>query len=213
MSFPVEAHASLGLIKPTSKLYFLQSWGESIKLFLTTSNEGKFNYLLELADRRVDEANLSPEGEVLNRYNNQMSEAAVIAGTLTDKQNAIQRVSDASLRHQEALARVYVRVPDQAKEAILGAQTQSSKHIQNTISVVAGENKAQDYANKAASIQQAEQVGKVQQVEMEGEPSGNPSEQNINPINEGQGLNQLNPINDQNGGSGGLQPAAPVPMR
>lgn len=210
--FPDVTRASAGLIPPTSKLYFLQTLGESVKLYFTRGPQQKFDYLLGLTERRVDEAKLSADSQVLSRYQSQMNEAATLAADLPGRDTAVQRITDASLRQQAVLAQVYMRVPDEAKGAILGAQTESSKHVANTIQAVGGLKRAEDYNKKVQVILRAEQIGQVEQVQMEGPPNGNPSDKNINPINDGRGLNQLNPINDQNGGAG-IQPAAPIQMK
>lgn len=211
--FPNGAYASTGSIPPTSKLYFLQTLGESVKLYFTRDPQQKFDYLLTLTERRVDEAKLSASNQVLSHYQGQINEAASLAAGLPGRDAAVQKITDASLRQQATLAQVYARAPNEAKEAILGAQTESSKHVANTIQTVGGTKPAEDYSEKVQVILRAEQIGQVEQVPMEGAPSGDPSDQNINPIKSGQGLNQLNPINDQNGGSGGMQPAAPIQQK
>ncbi len=210
--FPGSVFASQGLIPPTSGLYFLQVLGENVKLFFTFSKDEKVDYLLTLTQRRVDEFSVNPSAQVGDRYTQHFQELESLSSQASDKNTVAQRIEDASLRQQTVLAEVYVKVPDTAKNAILNAQENSSKHVANTIQAVEGQKAVEDYNKKVQAIQKAEMVGQIQQVPMESEPNPNPSENNINPINSGQGINQLNPINGQNGGAG-MQPAAPVPMR
>ncbi len=210
--FPSKISASKDLIPPTSPLYFLQTWGENVKLFFTFSKDQKIDYLLELTQKRVDEMEVSPTAQIGNRYEKHFQDLEDLSSQVPDKSEVVQRIKDASLRQQAVLAGVYLKVPDTAKSAILGAQAESSKHVTNTIQAVEGVKNADTYAAQTQAIQKAEQIGKIEQVEMESEPNSNPSEDNINPIREGRGLNQLNPINGQNE-SGGMQPAAPIPQK
>lgn len=209
---PKDIEASAGLISPTSPLYFLQTWGEDAKLFFTFSKDQKVDYLLSLTQKRVDEMGISPSSQIGNRYDKHFQDLESLSSQVSDKVAVVQKIEDASLRQQAVLAGVYVKVPDVAKGAILNAQENSSKHVANTIEAVEGTKGATTYTDQAQAIQKAEQIGRVEQVQMESAPNGNPSDKNINPIKDGQGLNPLNPINGQND-SGVIQPAAPIPQK
>lgn len=212
-AFPGSIYASVGLIKPNSGLYFLQTWGEDLKLFFTFSKDQKISYLLSLTQRRVDEMAIDPSAKISERYAQHFQDLSDLSSQVSDKSAVVEKIKDASLSQQSVLAAVYTKVPDAAKSAVLGAQENSSKHVANTIQAVEGEKSANTYAAQTQAIQKAEQIGKVEQVEMESEPNPNPSENNIKQINTGQGLNQLNSINQNGTGGGGMQPAAPVPMK
>lgn len=213
--FPESLLASRGLIPPTSRFYSLQTWGERVKLMLILPKDQKVDYLLSLTQRRTDEMVVGPSLQVSNRYAEHYQELKDLSLQVPDETNAVKRIKEANLNQQSVLAAVYVRVPAEAKEAVLGAQTNSSKQVASTIAVVEGDKSADKYKDQVQAILKVEMAGKVEQIPMESEPNPNPSENNINQIKGGQQLNQLNPINNQNGsGDGGqMQPAAPIPMR
>ncbi|MGD0522951.1 MAG: DUF5667 domain-containing protein [Candidatus Microgenomates bacterium] len=213
--FPKSVFASQGLIPPTSGLYFLQMWGENVKLAFTFSKDQKVSYLLSLTQRRVDEMAISPSFQISDRYTAHFQDLENLAPQVSDKDQVVEKIKDASLNQQSELAVVYLKVSANAKPAVLGAQTSSSEHVANTIQAVDGQKSADNYTAQVQTIQKAEQVGKIEQVQMESGPNSSPSENNINQINNGQGLNQLNPINNPNGSAGGdqMQPTAPIPMK
>lgn len=210
--FPSNTFASQGLVPPTSGLYFLQTWGENIKLFLTFSKDRKIDYLLDLTQRRVDEMTLDASSKVGDRYAEHFQDLENLSSQVPDKSEVVQRIKEASLRQQSVLAGVYIKVPDVAKDAIINAQENSSKHVINTIQAVEGVKSADTYTAQVQAIQKAEQAGKIEQVQMESGPNPNPSDSNINAIKGGQGINSLNSINGQNEG-GGTQSVEPVPMK
>lgn len=220
---PSQTYASNGLIKPTSRFYFLQVWGESAKLFLIRSPEEKINYLLELTNQRVVELQTSPSKQVSNRYEKHFENLGTLTPQVSNKKQVSEKITEASLDQQQILAKVYNQVSEEAQGAILDAQENSSKHVVKTIESVEGSQKAQEYANQVIQIQQAEkieQVEKLEQVPMEASPNSDPSQntpkelKDTNPLKEGQQLNPLNPAQDTggNGDEGRMEPAAPVQM-
>jgi hypothetical protein len=220
---PSKIYASEGLIKPTSRFYFLQTWGEQIKLFFTRSSEQKLNYLLELTERRVDEMADNPSLVVTNRYEGHFKQLNELATQVQNKEQAAEKIRETNLSQQQVLSGVYSQVPEQAKDVILNAQENSSKHVAKTIETVEGSQKAQEYAAQVAQIQQAEKMGQVERLEqapMESSPNSDPSQntpkelKGANPLREGQPLNPLNPAQDTQGNEGGnrMQPAEPVQM-
>lgn len=226
---PLTAQGAEAAAKTQSRFYFLQSWGESIKLFLTFSKEKKIDYLIKLSDKRVEELNNNPLPAVANRYQEHSAQIEQLAIQVKDKSNVIEKIKEASLRQQAALTKVYNQVPEQAKEAILNAQENSSKNTEKTIEVIEGPQKAQEYIQEVAKIKQAEPIGQTERVApvpMESSPAANPAEttpkelKNLNPLMPSQELKTLNPTNSANegqeNGSNKVQPiapAAPMPMQ
>lgn len=220
---PSQVYALEGLIKPNSPLYFLQTWGESVKLFFIRSPEQKIKYLLELTDRRVDELKNNPSKQVSNRYEEHFRQLSVLVPQLSNKDRASEKIKEASLTQQLVLAKVYNQVPEQAKNAILNAQENSAKHVVRTIEAVEGQQKAAEYMSQVNLLQQTEKTGQIEQVEqapMEGTPNANPSQntpkelKGANPLKEGQPLNLLNPAQEIKEGKNGnrMEPVQPIQM-
>ncbi|HLE49433.1 MAG TPA: DUF5667 domain-containing protein [Patescibacteria group bacterium] len=208
--FTPSASASGDLIKPTSRFYFLQTWGEEVRLLLTFSKDNKIDYLLTLTEKRVDEISSYPSSSVLQRYDSNVNKLSRIAEQVENKEDAVEKIKGANLRQQEILAKVYAKVPDEAKGAIVNAQEQSSKHVAQTIQNVQGSDNAQNFTNQVEQIIRIEKAGQVEQVPMEGSPNANPGEFTPKAIN---GPNEIKGIlpSNQSGDSGGqMQPAEPV---
>jgi hypothetical protein len=216
-------YASEGLIKPNSPFYFLQIWGESIKLLLTNSSEQKINYLLELTDRRVDEIANNPSLTIINRYEKHFEQLDKLTTQIQDKVRVTERIKETSLHQQQVLSEIYSKVPQQAKEAVLNAQENSSKHVTRTIEAVEGSQEATEYTTQVIQIQQAEkaeQIEQTKQAPMENSPNSDPSQsaprelKKTNPIKEEQQLNPLNPIQDANSDANTerIEPAQPIQM-
>ncbi len=217
--FPSFTYASPGLIKPDSKLYFLQSWGETLRLFLTFSKEEKINYLLKLTDRRVSEMADIPTSQIGNRYEEHFRELNQLAN-----QGTAAKIRETSLYQQKVLAQVYIQVPEKAKEAIINAQENSSKHVAQIIERNEGAKQAEAYIQRVERIQQMEKLGqaeKVEPVQMEGSPNADPSQNVPRELKEnkgllpGQNLQPLNPALEGQGGAAGegrMEPAAPAGM-
>lgn len=214
---PSQIFASKDLIQPSSKLYFLQTWKESITLFFTFSKEKKLDYLLQLTNKRVDEMKTDPTSAIVTNYEKHFQQLGELAAQSSNKEQVTEKIKDASIRQQEVLSKVYNQVPQQAKEAIINAQENSSKHVVKTIEAVEGTQKAQVYANQVALIQQAEKIGQVEQVPLEGSPNSDPSSASPKELKGINGPNQLKPVNpgSNNGGEGGggqMQPAQPIQL-
>lgn len=218
----IDAAFTGGLFNATSKLYFLQQWGEGVRMFFTFSKEAKLDYLLTLTDKRAKEINTSASDsnavkKLANDYTNNYNQAEKIATEVSGKENAVKKIEEANLRQQQVLADVLQKVPEQARTAITDAQENSAKHVEKIISDTQGEDAAQKYVQQ---VQQIQQAGKVAPVQMENNPNPNsdPSQnvpKELNSINQGNQLNQLNPINSgqqgQTGGGGIMQQAEPIP--
>ncbi len=224
ITLPRHIHASKDLIKPSSKLYFLQSWGESIKLFFTFSKEQKLNYLLQLTEKRVDEMNSVPSSDIADRYKEHFRQLEKLTTQTQNKQTVVEKIKETSLRQQETLAEVYNRVPQQARDAIINAQENSSKHVAKTIEAVEGPQKAQEYILRVTMIQQVEKTVQrelMEQAPMEGSPNADPSKntpkelKGTNELNDQQELKSVNPLLENKGegtGNKPMEPAQPAQM-
>lgn len=214
---PRQIFASGDVFGSSSRFYFLASWSESVKYFFTFSKEQKINYLLELTDKRVEEMRTDPSPASFTRYQEHFQQLGELTAQVSDKQPVTEKIKNTSLRQQATLARVYNQVPDQAKEAIINAQENSSKHVATTVEDVEGPQKAQEYAQQVAQIQRAERAGQIEQVPMEGSPNVDPgvfTPKELNSINEQNQPNPLNPgsENAAGGGGGQVQPVQPIQM-
>jgi hypothetical protein len=221
IGLPSPLYASEGLVKPSSKLYFLQTFGESVRLFFTFSKEEKLNYLLQLTERRVEEIEDTPSPAVVSRYEEHFQKLNELSSQAQNREQAAERIREASLRQQEVLARVYNQVPEPAKEAILNAQENSSKHVERTIEAVEGSKRAQEYIKRVERIQQLEKLGQLERLEpapMEASPQTDPSQstpqelRGTSPLREGQELRPINPALESQGDSGGnrIEPVQPI---
>ncbi len=191
---------------------------------MTFSKEQKIDYLLQLTERRIEEIGNSPSPVVTSRYEEHFQKLNELSGQAQNREQAAERIREASLRQQEVLGRVYNQVPEPAKEAIINAQENSSKHVERTIGAVEGSKKAQEYIKRVERIQQLEKLGQLERLEpapMEGSPNADPSQSTPRELKEnkgllpGQELKQTNPgLNEQEGGGGGgrMEPAAPIEM-
>ncbi len=191
-------YASLGFFKPSSKLYFLQPALESTRLFFTFSRQGEIDYLLQLTERRIDEISVEPSTAIASRYQMHFEELEKLANEIKDKEQVVEKIKEASLRQQEVLSTVYAQVPDEAKDAILNAQENSSKNVARTIEAVEGADKAREYARRVEQIQlvpKMERAERLEQAPMERTPNANPSQSVPKELKPGQGLNPLNPLN------------------
>ena len=162
-----------------------------------------------------------PSSQVANRYEEHFRQLSELSNRVEGKGQAVEKIKEASLRQQEVLAKVYNQVPENAKDAIISAQENSSEHVAQTIERVEGSQKAQEYIQQVAIIQRVERMGQIEQLEqtpMEGSPNDNPSEstskelKGANPLQPEQNLNIQNQgLSGQEGGSK-MEPAVPVEM-
>ncbi|KKU05984.1 MAG: hypothetical protein UX07_C0010G0011 [Parcubacteria group bacterium GW2011_GWA2_45_30] len=130
LPFSVSAATSPG-IKPGSFFYFFDTAFEKIGLFFTFNPEKKARKALEYADERLAEAeavagddNLEAVKTAVTNYESNMAFAAEKAKDVGDKEKAkalLTSIADNTSKHQEVLTAVLVKVPDEAKEAIIRA--------------------------------------------------------------------------------------------
>ncbi len=215
--FPFSVSAA-DLISPASRFYFLQTWLENVQISLRFSNEKKLEYIFTLTDKRVEEMKNSPNVNLTRLYEKHYQYLDRLASLMENKEEVAKRIKENSLRQQAVLAGVYEKVPEQAKEAIINAQENSSKHVARTVERVEGQQKAQEYAQVVATIQKLEKLGqteRIEQLQMETNPNADPGAATIkeikggNPLSPGQGLNVIN--EGKNGGQG-AEPAVQIQM-
>ncbi len=134
-------------ILPGHPLYFLKNWSENIRTVFTFSDEAKAERMLFLSEKRLAEANeLSELGEVelaqetLSRYEEHLNAALARAQEAREKgqnmDDVLARVSEATLKHQDVLADVYERVPEQAQEAIGRAMEQGMRGHEEAMNAI-----------------------------------------------------------------------------
>lgn len=135
---------------PSNPFYFIKGWSEAIGTFLTFDEVNKVERFLNLSETRLAEANaLLEENEVdladeaIERYQVQLNQAlaqaeqARMSGLDTD--DVLAKVSEATLRHQEVLADVYNKVPDQAKPAIERAMQAGMRGYEESLEAISGQ--------------------------------------------------------------------------
>lgn len=132
----VSAAANAG-VKPGSLFYFFDTAFENVGLFFTFGSENKTRKALEYADERLAEAEESanendPKAveKAMSGYKEEISLATEKSKGLKDEERAkelLNIVSENTVKHQEILAGVLEKVPEEAKQAILNAIEVSKK--------------------------------------------------------------------------------------
>ena len=137
-------------ILPDSPFYFLKSWSEEIGTLLTFGEEKKAERFLNLSEKRLSEARALAEkgrGEMsekaMERYENQLNSAMERAERAKergiDMDELLERISERTLKHQEVLADVYERVPEEAREGIERAMENSMRGHEEALRAVSQE--------------------------------------------------------------------------
>ena len=134
-------------ITPDSPLYFLDTFGKNIGLFLAFGPEAKAKKALEYAEERLAEAiamavkNRAREVERAARdYEKFLAIVAKRAGEVTQQEisdNISERVALATSKHLTVLERVQETVQEQAREAIAGAKEASLNGQKNALRALA----------------------------------------------------------------------------
>ena len=166
-NFALAADENLGFIKPDSKLYFLQTWGESAKAALIFDKEKKTDYLLELSDRRTaeiekysDKIDAKKLEKITENYQQNFTQIENNSANLKNKAEIDKKIAEANTRQQEVLQKVYDKVPDEAKAAIRNAQANSSKSIQKILED--NPELLQNYSAESAGILEGKARAQVQ---------------------------------------------------
>lgn len=144
---------------PDSPFYFLKTWWEGIQELLTTNPVSKADLYLKLANKRMVEAEkLMEKGKVdlakklINQYQERLEKAIQkteeAKGEGKDVSEIVAKLTANSVRQQEVLAKVYDKVPEQAKDTILNAMEKSVRGLSNAIQNVQGIDKKQEFKEK-----------------------------------------------------------------
>ena len=135
---------------PGNPLHFLDTLFEGIGTLFTFGDEAKAERFLGLAEERLAEAEALAEKGKLNRaekatekYEKRLAKALERAENAKDKGKDIDavltKIAEATVRHQEVLAGVYEKVPEQAKEAILKVMEKSAKGHETALNAISKE--------------------------------------------------------------------------
>ena len=133
-----EEEAGIG---PDSPFYFLDSWGEAIRLALTFDGEKKAELRLKYAEEKLAELlELDPE-EVekleiaIKRYENHIFAAQQGLKNLDKekKEKLAERLADRADHHQDVLDRIHDRAADKAKDRVEKARDKAEKHRQDAL--------------------------------------------------------------------------------
>lgn len=145
---PVSASAAANAgVKPGSFWYGFDLAFEKINLFFTFNSEGKSRKALEYADERLAEAEAVAENNntdavktAIANYESNIAFAAEKAKDVGEKEKAealLTSIADNTSKHQEILADVLAKVPDEAKEAITKAIEASRKGQEEAMQKIA----------------------------------------------------------------------------
>lgn len=134
-------------VKPGSFFYFFDTAFERVNLFFTFNPEKKARKALEYADERLAEAETLTESKdssmvkaVMENYTANIVLAAEKSKEVKDQQaseNLFSTIADNTSKNQEVLSSVLVKVPEEAKDAILKAIEASKKEQEEATKQIA----------------------------------------------------------------------------
>jgi len=134
-------------IKPGSFFYGFVTTFEKINLFFTFSPEKKAEKALRYAEKRLAEAEAVADEEnsdavktAISGYEKNIALAAEASKKVKDEtkaENLLNLIAENTSKHQEVLADVLSKVPDEAKEAITKAIEASKKGQEEALKQVA----------------------------------------------------------------------------
>ena len=153
---------------PDSPFYFLKRWFEDVGTFFTFGEVNKTRRLLRLSEKRLAEANaLVAKGKaelaekVVGKYQEQIAQALVRAEEARAKglevDEVLAKISEATLKHQEVLADVYEKVPEQAKPAIKQAMEAGMRGHEEALKAVSGQKREEVVEKMEQKRQEVEQ--------------------------------------------------------
>lgn len=135
---------------PGNPFYFLDSLFEGLGSLVTFGDLSKAERHFALAEERLAESEaLADKGDsnraekAAEKYQERLdralakAEEANEAGRDTDA--VLEKIAEATVRHQEVLADIYEKVSEQAKEAIQRAMENSARGHETALSAVSGE--------------------------------------------------------------------------
>lgn len=164
---------------PDSPFYFLKSLSENIGTIFTFGDNAKAGRFLNLSEKRLSEAKaLADKGNTemaeraIERYQEQVENALSRAERARergeDTDDILTRVSEATLRHQETLADVYEKVPEEAKPAIKRAMEKTMRGNEEAMKAISGEKREEIMEDTGNKRQEAEQ--RLEQLRERGVP-------------------------------------------
>ncbi|MCX6813478.1 MAG: trypsin-like peptidase domain-containing protein [Candidatus Azambacteria bacterium] len=175
---PISASAATSAgVKPRSFWYGFDIAFEKINLFFTFSPEKKAQKALEYADERLAEAeavanekNTDAVKTAVAGYESNIASAAEESKQVKDKiktEELLNSIADNTSKHQEILAEVYNKVPDEAKSAIEKAIEISTKNHENALKEIQGLKKTVEELQKdIESLKQQGQSDQSKEIEV-----------------------------------------------
>ncbi len=153
---------------PDSPFYFLENWSESIGTFFTFNDAAKAERFLNLAEERLAEINaLIDKGrpdvaeKAVEKHQEQLNQALTKAEKAKEKgldtDEVLAKVSEVTLKHQEILADVYEKVPEQAQPAIERAMQAGMQGHERALEAVSEEKREEVKQNMKEKRQEVEQ--------------------------------------------------------
>ena len=139
-------------LTPNSPFYFLDTTWKKVNLFFTFSPEKKAGKAFQFAEERLAEANVMAEKnktKALASANQGYQEFLGLANQKTkeakeqgkDVEELAVLITEKTLKHQEILAGVFEKVPEEAKTAIQNAIEISRKGSETAVEAVSGTKK------------------------------------------------------------------------
>ena len=176
MPYFVYAAPSAG-VKPTNLFYFLDIASEKISLLFTFNPENKAKKALEYADERLAEVEaIAAENKpkavaaAMTNYQANISLAITESKEIKDKEKAqdlLSTITDNTSKHQEILAEVYNKIPDEAKKAIEEAIKVSAKNHEEALKEISGLKKTVEELQKdIESLKQKGQSDQSKEIEL-----------------------------------------------
>ena len=164
---------------PDHPLYFMKRGAESVGTFFRFGDEAKANRYLELSEKRISEAKALSEKDneeltekALERYQDQMNKGLERAEKAKEKgrdmDEVLERVSEATVRHQEVLAGVYEKVPEEAREGIQRAMEASEEGGRRALNSVSEEKREE--ARERVNQKRQEVEERLEGLREEGRP-------------------------------------------
>ncbi len=139
-------------LTPDSPFYFLKMWRERIVMLFTFSSQSKVERALSYSQEKMAEFKLmAQEGKIeatekaKREYENYLNKAngniEKLKAQGKNVEELVTKVSEATSKHGEVLQKVYEKVPDSAKEAILKAMEVSTKGHERALEAISGAKK------------------------------------------------------------------------
>jgi len=175
---PASASAATNAgVKPGSFWYGFDIAFEKINLFFTLNSEGKARKALGYADERLAEAEAVAESDntdavktAITNYESNIAFAAEKSKDVSEKEKAealLTSIADNTSKHQEILAEIYNKVPDEAKKAIEKAIEVSAKSHEEALKEIQGLKKTVEELQKdIESLKQQGQSDQSKEIEV-----------------------------------------------